>query len=86
MNVDATVLSKWYAPPFLVIRILFGTPILSLSTYASTSPSIISISGANVYPLPVFSTVIENTLPSLPTILKLASTPSPFVITTLGFE
>ena len=66
--------------------ILFGTPILSLSTYASTSPSMITISGANVYPLPAFSIVMENIFPCLLTILKLASTPSPFVITTLGFE
>ena len=64
---------------------LFGTPILPLSTYASTSPSMIIISGANVYPLPAFSIVIENIFPSLLTILKLASTPSPFVITTFGF-
>ena len=45
-NVDETVLSKWNAPPFLIILMLCGTPIVSLSTYASTSPSTISITGA----------------------------------------
>lgn len=64
---------------------LCGTPIVELCTYASTSPSMISISGANVYPFPGLLTVIENILPSLTTTLKERSTPSPFFIKTFGF-
>ena len=78
-------MSRWNAPPFLVILTLLGTPIDVLSAYASTSPSIIMISGANVYPLPVLSTVIEAISPFLEITLNLASEPSPLVIKTFGF-
>ena len=85
MKEDATVLSKWNAPPFLIKVTLCGTPILLLFAKASTSLSTILISGANVYPLPDLPTVNENICPFLTTILNDASTPSPFVITTFGF-
>ena len=78
------VVSKWNDPPFLIIETLNGTPIVLLSTYASISPSIISIVGAYVYPLPGFSTVIENSFPPLATTLNSASTPSPSAINTFG--
>ena len=64
---------------------LCGTPIVVLSAYASTSPSTMRISGAYVYPLPVFSTVIDVTFPSLTKTLNFASAPSDLVTTILGF-
>ena len=85
MKEEATVLSKWNAPPFFTKVTLCGIPILTLFANASTSLSIIWISGANVYPLPGLSTTNEKISPFLTTILNVASTPSPFVITTFGF-
>jgi len=43
--VDATVLSRWNAPPFLIMLTLRGTPISLLSANRSVSPSMILIVG-----------------------------------------
>jgi len=43
--VDDTVLSRWNAPPFLIMLTLRGTPISLLSANRSVSPSMILIVG-----------------------------------------